>query len=533
MVWRLFAATFAALALMCGTAAAAITWQDEPAPSEQLRIYHAAVAWNGDLVVLGGLACTEGEYLCLGPRRDVRIHDTAGGGWSALPSMGVARSFPAAAVGLGGRIYAIGGAGRDGSQLRSAEVYIPAQGVWQPIAPLPQGLGWAGGVTAADGRILVLGTRSYAYTPATDSWETLATAPCAQEATNAARAADGRIYVQSGYCAPQVYDPATDVWQPLPRRVGVDTRGLATVAAVGRRVFFVGGVRRYETPIVDAYLIDEHRWVPAQFIDGVFGLADHASASAGGLIWAFGGTIDSESAHFNHALRTLDVSDRVAPVVTQAPRPQFPAAGEEVSAAGLLPVDIVWTATDANGVNAIFLQRKRGDEPWKAEYAGPRNYLLDTSVRRKAPLPGVRYEFRAAGVDGAANLGERVTGPAFTLRVRQEGSPLIAYTGAWAASTVPSSFGGVLRHTSAEGASAAISFTGRGVTWIAPRFDGKGTARVFVDGVFQETVDLRRRSQQAQRMVFTRSWPTVGSHTLRIEAVGDGRIDLDAIGVLE
>ena len=84
MVWRLFAATFAALALMCGTARAAITWQAEPAPSEELRIYHAAVAWNGDLVVLGGLSfnlvLALPDALCRQPLQSLLLV-VAGGFW--------------------------------------------------------------------------------------------------------------------------------------------------------------------------------------------------------------------------------------------------------------------------------------------------------------------------------------------------------------------------------------------------------------------------------------------------------------------
>ena len=62
---------------------------------------------------------------------------------------------------------------------------------------------------------------------------------------------------------------------------------------------------------------------------------------------------------------------------------------------------------------------------------------------------------------------------------------------------------------------------------------GKGSARVYVDGSLARTVDLHSATPAAQQLVFARSWPAVGTHTLRIVAVGDGRIDLDAVGVIE
>jgi hypothetical protein len=93
------------------------------------------------------------------------------------------------------------------------------------------------------------------------------------------------------------------------------------------------------------------------------------------------------------------------------------------------------------------------------------------------------------------------------------------------------------------GPSATFTFTGTSVTWIGDRSQGTGIARVILDeGTAAEVAvevdtfaDVLGDSQTA---IFSRSWPTPGTHTLTIEATGlknaragGTRIVIDAIDV--
>ena len=68
--------------------------------------------------------------------------------------------------------------------------------------------------------------------------------------------------------------------------------------------------------------------------------------------------------------------------------------------------------------------------------------------------------------------------------------------------------------------------------WIATRTTSSGKARIFIDGVLVGTVDLDRASTAYRKLVFARHFPTLGSHTLEIQPVGDGRVDIDGFVIL-
>ena len=59
--------------------------------------------------------------------------------------------------------------------------------------------------------------------------------------------------------------------------------------------------------------------------------------------------------------------------------------------------------------------------------------------------------------------------------------------------------------------------------------------RVYVDGEYVATVDTRAGSPTPRHVAFSRTWSRVGTHTIRLVAVGTTarpRVDLDALEVL-
>jgi len=70
------------------------------------------------------------------------------------------------------------------------------------------------------------------------------------------------------------------------------------------------------------------------------------------------------------------------------------------------------------------------------------------------------------------------------------------------------------------------------VTTKGPTF---GKARIYVDGVLVATIDLYAAPTHRQKLVWQRTWATVGTHTVRIYVIGtSGRpsVDIDGFGLL-
>jgi hypothetical protein len=81
-----------------------------------------------------------------------------------------------------------------------------------------------------------------------------------------------------------------------------------------------------------------------------------------------------------------------------------------------------------------------------------------------------------------------------------------------------------VRYASTPRATATLAFTGRQISWMGPVGPTRGRARVFVDGKFVATVDLRASRFAARRTLFSTSWATSAAHSLRIEvAAAPGR----------
>ena len=81
----------------------------------------------------------------------------------------------------------------------------------------------------------------------------------------------------------------------------------------------------------------------------------------------------------------------------------------------------------------------------------------------------------------------------------------------------------------------SFRFTGRAVAIVAPKGASRGSAKLYVDGVYVSTVNLYRSVWKPRNVVAARSWTTAGKHTIRLVAVGTprhSRVDIDAFLVI-
>jgi hypothetical protein len=215
--------------------------------------------------------------------------------------------------------------------------------------------------------------------------------------------------------------------------------------------------------------------------------------------------------------------------VTTAPTPSL-VAGTTVEA-GMVPVNVAWGVSDDTFVNV--LQRSNDGAPYETmEYAARRFWPAAVKQSIRHPLTGVSYRYRIEPSDAAGNIGAAVAGPAWKVGVVQDSNASLQYAGGWAQGSSPKAFDGSQQFTTKAGASATLQFTGRSVAWITPRSTGRGHARVYLDGELLGTVSTSAKTLQSREIAFAHSWPDSGTHTLKIVAVGDHRIDVDAIAVL-
>lgn len=115
-------------------------------------------------------------------------------------------------------------------------------------------------------------------------------------------------------------------------------------------------------------------------------------------------------------------------------------------------------------------------------------------------------------------------------RTFQEGR--LSYTGRWGSAASSGYLGGRAKYSTQRGATATFRFTGTAVSWIGPTGPTRGSAKVYINGVYRKTVSLYSRSFAARRTVFSLSFSTQKARTLKIVVVGTRGHPMVAIDAL-
>ena len=219
------------------------------------------------------------------------------------------------------------------------------------------------------------------------------------------------------------------------------------------------------------------------------------------------------------------VLDTVPPVATA---PTIALAANTPVPATTVPVMATWTGSDAtSGVASYALERQSGTGAFTA--AGT---FTTTSALQQAPT-GASWTYRVRPRDAAGLWGEWATGAPFEALLLEDAAPDIAYAGTWTTAEQSTVTGGTVRYSTDAGASATLTFDGRGVAWVAPKSATRGSAGIYLDGAWVATVSLRG-SLLYRTTVFTRA-VAPGRHTLEVRNLGTSggsRIDVDAFLVL-
>jgi hypothetical protein len=199
-------------------------------------------------------------------------------------------------------------------------------------------------------------------------------------------------------------------------------------------------------------------------------------------------------------------------------------------------VQLAWTASDTiSGVGRYHVQQSISGRPWTTVA------LPGTSRLIRALTHGYTYQFRVRAQDRAGNWGAWRYAPRFNVFVRQETSTAILYGGAWRRLGVVGASAGYVKFARTAGARARRVVSGRSVALVSSRGPNRGKAAIYLDGSTRAAavIDLYAPTTQVRRVVFAKSWPTWGFHTIEVRLLGTRnvrswgtRVDLDALVAL-
>lgn len=226
------------------------------------------------------------------------------------------------------------------------------------------------------------------------------------------------------------------------------------------------------------------------------------------------------------------------PLDTTAPTAAAPTTSFRTGAAlsgSTMPVTVSLSGTDNSLGSGVYLYQVRKSTNGGSTWGTPTGWVSGPTFATTVAASGTaRFSVRA--LDFAGNAGAWVSGSTLTPALAQTGSG-VTYGGTWSTSSNTAYSGGSTRYASTAGASATYSFTGRSVALVMTKASSRGAVRIYVDGSSSyTTVDTYASSAAYQVLVWQKTWPTAGSHKVKVVVVGTSgrpRVDLDAIALLK
>ena len=221
--------------------------------------------------------------------------------------------------------------------------------------------------------------------------------------------------------------------------------------------------------------------------------------------------------------------DRSAPT-TSAPR--VTVMGGTTLAGGALRVRLDWSASDVGpaGIATFDVARSVDGQPFKILKGG-----LGTATLVAAVTSGHTYRYEVRAHDKAGNLSGWKAGTTIKPALVQQTSGLVHFTGPSGTASKSAYSGGSARYLAAGGATAWLQTSARSLSFVTTKAPGRGAVRIYIDGVYQTTIDLGAATTTYRYVAFARTWPTVGTHRITVVAVGTPgrqRVDVDAFGVV-
>jgi N-acetylmuramoyl-L-alanine amidase/Bacterial Ig-like domain len=222
------------------------------------------------------------------------------------------------------------------------------------------------------------------------------------------------------------------------------------------------------------------------------------------------------------------VVDRHAPT-TSAPTVSI-RSGTTLSGSAVR-VNLSWSGSDVGPAGIATYDVARSYDG--AAYQTIGSALTGTSMGWSM-TPGHTYRFEVRARDKAGNVGAWHAGGSIKAALTQQTSSAVHFSGASKSTSFSLYSGGSERYLAAAGSSVSYTTTARSLSFITTVSPTRGSARIYVDGVYQATVDLNDTTTTYRFVAFAKSWSSVGTHTIKVVSVGSpvARVDIDAFGVI-
>ena len=191
---------------------------------------------------------------------------------------------------------------------------------------------------------------------------------------------------------------------------------------------------------------------------------------------------------------------------------------------------LTWTGKDTGpaGVKSYDIQRSYDGASFKA---------IGTSTEAQlywSISPGHTYQFRVRARDRNGNVGAWATGPILKPALTQQSSTAVLFSGSTLTTSYSGYSGGTQRALMAPGAWASYTTTARSLSFITTRATTRGVVEIWIDGAKVTTIDLAVGPTEFRWVAYSKTWSSVGTHTIKVVSVGVAgpRVDVDAFGVI-
>ncbi|HJW23052.1 MAG TPA: N-acetylmuramoyl-L-alanine amidase [Candidatus Limnocylindrales bacterium] len=193
---------------------------------------------------------------------------------------------------------------------------------------------------------------------------------------------------------------------------------------------------------------------------------------------------------------------------------------------------VSWTGADAGGagVASYDVARSLDGLAFAVIATGLASPALSVAL-----AAGHTYRFEVRAHDRAGNTGAWRAGATTSTLVRQDNSGYVAYGAGWRTASSSVFSGGAVHYAATTGARASFAFTGHAIALVSSRAPTRGRAWIYLDGVYVGSIDLYSATTAYRQVVWTRTWSSSASHTIRLVVAGTGgrpQVDLDAFLVL-
>ncbi|MBO1753164.1 hypothetical protein J4G33_15240 [Actinotalea sp. BY-33] len=194
--------------------------------------------------------------------------------------------------------------------------------------------------------------------------------------------------------------------------------------------------------------------------------------------------------------------DSMAPTFPQAPQL---AVRTGVVSTTAVPVTLTWKAADSTLRDVSLVQPAGRAATYKP---------TTTSAQYVVPRGSRTWELKARDWSG------RTTTSSMVRDIATAPETSTSRTGTWRTASNTQLLGGKALVSDVRGSTMSYKFTGRSVGWVVQTGPDKGRATVYVDGKKIGTVDTHSPSQVRRNIVWTHSWATSGTHTVKIVVQG-------------